>query len=78
MIFRHEFIQLIHLRENGFDTLHYNKRGKKYVPDIREDACQECGFSLKEITHSICDSVYMEQVLQKNIKFVLCLDINIT
>ena len=37
MIFRHEFIQLIHLRENGFDDINYTRRGKKYVPDFQKN-----------------------------------------
>ena len=33
LIFRHEYIQLIHLRVNGFDKLNHIKRGKPFVPN---------------------------------------------
>ena len=44
MIFRHEFLQEIFLRERGFDDLRYAKRQNKYMPDIQEDSCVTCGF----------------------------------
>ena len=45
-IFRHENIQLIYLRENGFDQKIYAKRGVKYIPDVDEHSCIDCGFNL--------------------------------
>ena len=32
MIFRHEFILLIHLRENGYDSVKYIKKSSNYMP----------------------------------------------
>ena len=46
MIFRHEFIQLIYLRENGFDDITYKRRAKRYIPDCIENHCVKCGFFL--------------------------------
>ena len=43
MIFRHEYIQLIYLRENGFDDLKYNKKGHNYLPPISANNCVDCG-----------------------------------
>lgn len=62
MIFRHEFIQLIYLCENGFDTINYKKRSKKYIPDVSLSDCQKCG--LKLVNHSciICESDEMKAV----------------
>ena len=59
LIFRHEFIQLIHLRENGFDNTRYRKRGTKYVPDTDDKVCSKCCLALKDDKCFICDSVYM-------------------
>jgi len=48
MIFRHEFIQLVYLRENGYDT---------------KIDCQNCCLSLNESgKRFICDSSEMKEV----------------
>lgn len=44
--FRHEFIQLIYLRENGFDKLTYRKRSINYVPSGNETSCKKCHANL--------------------------------
>ena len=64
LIFRHEFIQLIHLRENGFDKISHIKRSKPYVPVESNDACTKCQmkFTQKEIKCRLCDSQYQDQV----------------
>ena len=62
MIFRHEFIQLIHLRENGFDVVNYLKRSKRYVPDVVENHCKSCGLKLQDEKCFICDSDLMKVV----------------
>ena len=31
MIFRHEYIQLIYLRENGYDNVSYTKKSVNYI-----------------------------------------------
>ena len=71
LIFRHEFIQLIHLRESGFDTLNYRKRGSKYLPDRIKGSCDNCfSFSLmKQNVCKVCDSTYMAKVLSDLRKF---------
>ena len=63
MIFRHEFIQLIYLRENGFDTINYKNRGKRYLPHICLNDCPKCGLKLeKDLSCFICDRDYMKNV----------------
>ena len=42
IIFCHEFVQLVVLREQGFDDNHYRKRASNYVPDLTENACEIC------------------------------------
>ena len=67
LIFRHEFIQLIHLRENGFDNIRYRKRGVNYVPKLKENHCPKCSCAklLDENNKcKICDSVHMQKVEQ--------------
>ena len=63
LIFRHEFIQLIHLRENGFDKVNYITRSKPYVPDTSDDKCLQCcmKFSCNKIC-KLCDSVFQTQI----------------
>lgn len=62
LIFRHEFIQLIHLRENGFDVIKYNKKGVKYVPAHIEGCCFLCNLPLLNDKCRLCDSDSMERV----------------
>jgi len=63
MIFRHEFIQLVYLRENGYDTKIYRKNDTKYVPDSTKRDCQNCCLSLNESgKRFICDSSEMKEV----------------
>ena len=62
VVFRHEFIQLIYLRENGFDNIHYRKRGVKYIPPCDEDCCTRCCMKLLAGKCKMCDSCYMQQV----------------
>ena len=46
LIFRHEFIQLIHLRENGFDNINYRKKVIPYVPKYNDNTCSNCFASI--------------------------------
>ena len=41
MIFQHEFIQLIHLRENGYGSVKYVKKSSKYIPVPEESSCEQ-------------------------------------
>ena len=54
-IFRHEFIQLVYLRENGYDVCRYRKRQVHYLPDTKENLCV-CGLTLLEGICELCDS----------------------
>ena len=71
MIFRHEFIHLVYLRENDFDTLKYIKKGRQYLPDDDELNCKNCGLILNN-NHKcdICDSADMIKVNSDLAKFL--------
>ena len=70
MIFRHEFIHLIYLRENNFDTLKYIKKGRQYLPDDDELNCKNCGLILKNHKCDICHSADMIKVHSNLAKFL--------
>ena len=53
LIFRHEYIQLVHLRENGYDDVKYNTRVKSYIPHAEENSCLKC-FLVKEEGKDVC------------------------
>ena len=65
-IFRHEYIELVYLRENGFDLLQYRKRQTRYIPESDTSFCQQCCYKkLNEANKcSICDSTYMSDILK--------------
>ena len=65
LIFRHEYVQLIYLRENGFDNVRYMKRGVKYIPESNSESCNKCCSKLKNDKCLICDSKYMKVVLKE-------------
>ena len=55
-IFRHEYIQLVYLRENGFDVLNvlkYRERNSRYVPECSNFGCTICSLILN--SNSECD-----------------------
>ena len=56
-IFRHECIQFIYLRENGFDQNIYTKRGIIYIPDVDEHSCVNCGFNLTFRIRKYCSLI---------------------
>lgn len=60
MIFRHEYIQLNHLRKNGFNDVIYKKRGKKYTPDYIYGSCRKFGLKLRDDICSIWESIVMK------------------
>jgi len=64
LIFRHEYIQLIFLRENGFDKKRYTKRIRPYISPASENTCTECSLSLAEywISCVLCSSTYYKNV----------------
>ena len=68
MILRHEFIQLIHLRENGFDTINYRKQSSRSpnVPDHVLTNCVKCALTLENDNCVICESDYMK-IIEKEI-----------
>ena len=42
IIFRQEFIQIIHLKKNGYDHVKYIKKSFKCVPVLKENSCKQC------------------------------------
>ena len=64
-ILRHEFIQLIFLRENGFDVRKYRKRNRSYIPVIQEGHCDSCSLKLVDVTCSICDGDTFKSIHSK-------------
>ena len=58
MIFRHEFIQLIYLRENGYDEKNYNRKGKTYVPIPSPGSCSRCGLLLDTDFCILCTHIF--------------------
>ena len=64
-IFRHEYIHLIHLRENGFDKLRYNKKHAPYIPQVEIDQhCRDCCLALLSGSCELCSSDIMKRVLE--------------
>ena len=63
-IFRHEHIQLVYLRENGFDVSKYQKRGATYLPKIEEGYCS-C--SLKKVSGNcdLCNDLVMQSIVSE-------------
>ena len=57
MIFRHEFLQEIFLRERGFDDITYTKKQNKYIPDILEDSCSTCRLKMHQDVCHLCAQV---------------------
>lgn len=68
-IFRHEFIQLVYLREHGYDTLRYRKRKVNYLPKYSEQECQNCGIELDERKCLVCDSKIMFDLKKRMSKY---------
>ena len=64
-IFRHEYIQLIYLRENGYDTRRYRKRSTKYIPDFSNHQCKQCGLDLFNGKCPLCGSEYFIEFSKK-------------
>ena len=63
LIFRHEFLQLIYLREHNFDIKRYIKKAVSYVPPPAPGICNQCRtLRVKEGLCSICDSIWMKKV----------------
>jgi len=63
LIFRHEYIHLVYLRENGFDHVKYNKKHIPYILDVdRKIHCMHCCLELKIGNCELYSSVFMEKV----------------
>ena len=58
---RHEYIQLIYLRENGYDNIKYTKKSVNYIEEPAKGFCLICNLQLKEIQKDcpLCKSSLM-------------------
>ena len=61
-IFRHEFLQLIYLRENGFDVKKYMKRPRSYYPGSGDKHCRLCKLLLVNDQCDFCSSIEMKKI----------------
>ena len=63
MIFRHEYLQLIYLRLNGYDDIKYLKKTISYIP--KDDAVLSCEICSTNIDSGskclLCDDPLMKQ-----------------
>ena len=65
-IFCHEFVQLVHLRENGYDDVEYNKRKSSYLPITNQNTCNNCGLFLENAgVCFFCENVVVLDVIEK-------------
>ena len=64
MIFQHEFIQLVYLRENGYDNVKYKKKSSNYILMSRETPCSYCHLEFKPSNslYVLCDSNFMKEI----------------
>ena len=63
-IFRHEFLHLVYLRENGYDQIKYRKRGTPYIPKETSGACGKCRMKLVDIGQCpLCDCSLAKKIL---------------
>ena len=62
LTFRHEFLQLVYLREHGFDRKKYLKKKVSYIPGRDENCCSKCCLELFNGKCSLCDSEIMTEI----------------
>ena len=70
MIFRHEFVSTIFLREMGYDAISYRPSANKYVPDVSEGFCSNCGLTLSGTVCILCNDPSYLDVLKSLEKFI--------
>ena len=63
-VFRHEFIQLVYLRDHGFDLSRYRKRNTRHKPDLVEGHCA-CDLKLTGLQCDICNSGNMKKIIDE-------------
>ena len=73
-IFRHEFIQLVHLRENGYDDVKYNKTKSSYLPIANQKSCKNCCICLEDADFCyFCESVVVLYTIKKVLAYFFLL-----
>lgn len=78
-IFRHEYMQLIHLRENGYGITKYRRKIISYLPEMSDNCCLSCGlvFKMQTVVYRIfmtqlCISYNFPQI-SRNIGIYCCI-----
>ena len=65
MILRHEYLQLVYLREHGFDRLSYKRKQQKFFLDFADDCYKKCGLRMDNSNKcSLCASVKFNKILK--------------
>ena len=65
VIFRHEYIQLVHLRENGYDDVQYKRKPRSYIPKSRINSCAKCFMTQETDNCFFCDSKIVKDIIQQ-------------
>ena len=66
IIFRHEFIKLIHLIENGYDSVKYIKKFSKHILVPEENSCEQSflEFQPHSTQCALCNNDFMKEILR--------------
>ena len=66
MIFRHEFILLIHLRENRYHSVQYINKSAKYMPVPEKNECEQCfsEFQPHSTLCPLCKNDFLKEILR--------------
>ena len=66
IIFRHEIIQLVYLRENGYDNINDKTKSSNYILMSRESACSYCHLEFKPSNGlcALCKSNFMTEIIK--------------
>ena len=63
-ILMHEFMQLVHLRENGYDKRKYRKTKSRYTPDFGPGQYQKCDIKMEQ-AYDFCDNTWYKDIKTK-------------
>ena len=64
MIFRHEFVSSITLREMGYDVINYRPSANRYLPNGSDGFCLNCGLTLSGDLCLLCNDPSYHDVLK--------------
>ena len=74
MVTPHELIQLIHLRENGCDSVKYIKKSFQIIPVLQESSSEQrfLEFQPDSTQCALCNNDFMEGILRLVENYYLC------